>query len=120
MEDGQRCEISVRPARKLLSFRTALGGFVAGHGGLAFQDPFETYSDHRADDRAGDVDPCGLHIAAHHIGRQRTDRVHRGAANRRGPKSGERDIAPDGERAVRTDITRARRGAKDRANEAGG
>ena len=98
---------------------TAFRGAGARCGCLTFEYPLKADGDKRADDGADDVNPGRPHVAAHQIRRQRANGIHRCATDGCRPKPGERNVAADGQRAVRADVARAGGGAEDRAHKSG-
>ena len=96
------------------------GGDGGGIAAAAAEDPGATDGDAGAGQRADDIDPVGGPVAADQRGPERAGGVHRGAADRRRPQPGERDVAAHPERTDRPDVLRRRGGAEDHADEHSG
>ncbi len=73
--------------------------------------------DRRADQWASDMHPIGLPVAADQRRTERPRWVHLGAAHRRGPQPGQRDVTTDPERADRADVLRCGRRPENHAQQ---
>ena len=74
--------------------------------------------DQCADDRADEIDPVVVEVAADEHRGKRTAGVHRCPRHRCAPHRHEADVGANGDRPIDADVAGARRGAEDHAHEA--
>src|SRR6185437_8164359 len=89
------------------------GGGARPAATKAAEDIRDADSDHRASERAKDIDPVVTEIEADEIWPEGARRVHRGAGDWASPQARERDVAADTQRAEDANVLCPRGGAED-------
>src|SRR5579875_1596194 len=88
-----------------------LGSEAGGRSRWSAQDPGDADREQATGEGAGQVGPPTGPVAGQELGAEGTGRVHRRPADRGRPQSGQRDIAPDGERRIGPHVAGPRGGA---------